>query len=167
MLKHIATVIVTAGLFASLAQAQDMAQIENVKAGKSCSGCNLFQANFAYLDGAKLDLSGTRLRQSDLALSTFDDINLSDADLSIANLFGARFNRTNFSRANLRNAIAVGTYFGASDFSGADLTGVNFSGANLASAKNLTQAQLNTACGDQSTRLPRGMTLPRCAPRQQ
>src|SRR6056297_2384612 len=163
MLKHIAALIVTAGLLASPAQAQNMDQIESVKVGKSCAGCNLFQANFAYLDGAKLDLSGSRLRQADLALSTFDDINLSRADLSIANLFGARFNRTNFSRANLQNAIAVGTHFGASDFSGADLSGINFSGANLAKARNLTQAQLDTACGDQSTRLPAGMTLRRCA----
>ena len=108
-----------------------------------------------------MDLSGARLRQSNLALSTFNDMNLTGANLSVANLFGARFNRADFSNANLEHATAVGTYFGSSTFTGANLKSANFSGADLTIVKGLTQAQLNQACGDASTRLPKGQNHPK------
>ncbi|MEM9053742.1 MAG: pentapeptide repeat-containing protein [Pseudomonadota bacterium] len=163
MLKHIALLTLTAGLFASSVAAQDAGQIASVQNGKSCSGCNLFQADLAYRDSKKLDLSGARLRQADLSLTTYDDVNLSGANLSVANLFGARFNRANLSKANLQDAVAVGTYFGSSNFAGATLSGANLSGADLSIARGLTQAQLNQACGDASTRLPKGKTIPSCS----
>lgn len=163
MLKHFAASTLLLGLAALPAAAQDAAAIERVKAGQSCPGCDLFQAKLSYQDGQKLNLSGARLRQSDLSLSTYDEVNLSGANLSVANLFGARFNRANFTNTNLQNATAVGTFFGASNLAGADLTGANLSGADLKIARGLTQAQLNTACGDASTKLPSGKTIPRCA----
>ncbi|MEM9573129.1 MAG: pentapeptide repeat-containing protein [Pseudomonadota bacterium] len=162
MLRQFASLILVAGMASLPALAQDATEIAKVRDGQSCVGCNLFQAELSYQDAQKIDLSGARLRQSSLALTTYDDVNLSGANLSIANLFGARFNRTNFSRANLQNAAAVGTYFGASNLSGANLTGANLSGADLSLAKGLTQAQLNQACGDSSTRLPKGKTIPSC-----
>lgn len=163
MLKHFAASTVLLGLAAMPALAQDSAAIGKVKAGQSCPGCDLFQANLSYQDARKLNLSKARLRQSDLSLATFDDVNLSGANLSVANLFGTRFNRTNFANANLQNATAVGTFFGASNLRGADLTGANLSGADLKIARGLTQAQLNAACGDASTKLPAGKTVPACA----
>ena len=163
MLKHIAISALFSGLFAPIALAQNASQLARVQAGQSCAKCNLFQADLSYAEGKKLNLEATRLRQSNFALSTYDDVNLKGADLSVSNLFGARFNRTNFSNANFKRAIAVGTYFGSSNFAGADLAGANFSGANLAIAKGLTQSQLNQACGDASTRLPKGKTIPTCS----
>ena len=53
-----------------------------------------------------------------------------------------QFARANFTRARLDEA----------DFSGADLRG----------ARGLTQAQLNAACGNAETRLPRGLRVPEC-----
>ncbi|MEM7328343.1 MAG: pentapeptide repeat-containing protein [Pseudomonadota bacterium] len=163
MLRQIASLILVAGVSISPAIAQNAGEIVKVRDGKSCAGCNLFQAELSYQDATKIDLSGARLRQSNMALTTYDDVNFSGANLSIANLFGARFNRSDFKQANMQNAIAVGTYFGASNFSGADLTGANFSGADLTIVRGLTQAQLNRACGDANTRLPKGKTIPRCA----
>ncbi|MEO0608128.1 MAG: pentapeptide repeat-containing protein [Pseudomonadota bacterium] len=163
MLKHFAASTLLLTLSALPAAAQDSAAVEKVKAGQACPGCNLFQANLSYRDGQNLDLSSARLRQSNLSLGTFDGVNLSNADLAFANLFGARFNRANFTQANLQNATAVGTFFGASSFAGADLSGANLSGADLKIARGLTQAQLDTACGDASTQLPAGKTIPRCA----
>lgn len=163
MLKHIAALSIAFGAFALPAAAQDAAAIAKVQAGKSCAGCNLFQADLTYRDGAKMNLSGARLRQSDLSLVTYDDVNLSNANLSVANLFGARFNRANFKNANLQNATAVGTFFGSSDLSGADLSGANLSGADLKIVRGLSQAQLNRACGDTSTQLPKGKTIPSCS----
>ena len=162
MLKHIMSLAVLASLAVAPAMAQDAGEIAKVRDGQSCKGCNLFQAELAYQDANKIDLSNARLRQSNLALTTFDDVNLSGANLSVANLFGARFNRADFARANLQNVIAVGTYFGSSNLSGADLSGANLSGADLAIAKGLTQSQLNRACGDTNTRLPKGKTVPAC-----
>jgi uncharacterized protein YjbI with pentapeptide repeats len=81
----------------------------------------------------------------------------------VANLFGARFTRASFRHADLSRAIAVGAYFGSANLSGARLDGANLSGAELETARGLTQAQLNTACGDRYTRLPRGLTIPACA----
>ncbi len=162
MLKHIAVLTAAMALLAAPAIAQNASQISKVKAGKSCAGCNLFQADLAYSDLGGLNLSGARLRQSDLSLGTFTNINFSGANLSIANLFGARFNRGNFTKANLSNAVAVGAYFGASNLSGANLTSANLSGADLSLVRGLRQSQLNQACGDGSTRLPAGLTVSRC-----
>jgi len=162
MLRQIATLIFIAGLSASPVAAQNANEISRVQNGSSCTGCNLFQAEMSYKDVQKIDLSQSRLRQSNLALGTFDDVDFSGANLSVANLFGARFNRSNFTRADLQSVTAVGTYFGASNFTGADLTNGNFSGADLSIAKGLTQGQLNRACGDSSTLLPKGTTIPRC-----
>lgn len=53
------------------------------------------------------------------------------------------------------------------DLSGADLTSAVFSitsikGTNLATPTGLTQAQVDMACGDASTRLPPGLTVKTC-----
>lgn len=144
------------------ALAQDASEIAAVQNGQSCQGCNLFQADLAYMDLEGIDVSNARLRQADLQLSTFENWNFSGANLSVSNLFGTRFNRSDFSNANFQNAALVGTYFGNSDLKGADMTGANASGADFSIAKGLTQAQLNAACGDSSTRLPKGMTIPAC-----
>lgn len=162
MLKQIMSLAAIASFAVIPAMAQSASDIARVRDGQSCAGCNLFQAELAYQDAAKVDLSEARLRQSNLALTTFDDVNLSGANLSVANLFGARFNRSNFARANMQNVIAVGTYFGSSNLTGADMSGANLSGADLAIVKGLTQPQLNRACGDSNTRLPKGKTVPAC-----
>ena len=163
MLKHIASLIFVLSLSAAPAFAQDSSQIAKVQNGQSCPSCNLFQADLAYKDAKKMDLSNARLRQANLSLSTYDDVNFQSANLSIANLFGVRFNRANLRGANLRRAIAVGGFFGSSNLSGADLSGANFSGADLALARGLTQAQLNKACGDAETKLPKNLTIPSCS----
>jgi len=46
------------------------------------------------------------------------------------------------------------------DLSGAYLSDARLSGANLTNVKNLTQGQLDTACGNADTKLPEGTKLP-------
>lgn len=162
MLKHMSTLAVVACLMSAPAIAQNAHQIDTVKAGQSCAGCNLFQADLKYHNAARLDLHKARLRQASLALVTFDEVNLSAANLSLTNLFGARFNRCNFQNADLTRATAVGTFFGASNLQGTRLDGTNLSGSDLSLVTGLTQAQLDQACGDHSTRLPRGLKIPAC-----
>lgn len=134
-----------------------------VRAGRSqCADCDLFQADLSYLDLANHDFSGSRLRQADLSLSQADGARFRGANLSIANMFGGRFARADFTRANLSRAVLVGAYLGGARFEGAVLLETNLSGAELSHAVGLTQSQLNTACGDASTVLPPGMTIPAC-----
>ena len=90
-------------------------------------------------------------------------VNFETSDLSISNLFGGRFTGANFIEANLSRSILVGAYFGGADLSGANLSQANLSGAELDTSRGLTQAQLNTACGDAYTRLPAGLSVPMCA----
>ena len=81
------------------------------------------------------DLIGARLRGADLR----------GADLRGAYLIGA-----DLSRADLRRA----------DLIGADLRDTNLAAADLTGAIFVTQTQLNAARGDQSTRIPGGLTRP-------
>jgi uncharacterized protein YjbI with pentapeptide repeats len=161
-MKRIAIALLLSAAVAAPAFAQNASQIASVKAGRSCPGCNLFQADFDYEDISGKNLAGARIRQSDMSLSTADRTNFSRADLSLANMYGVRATGANFSRANLTQAVLVGGYFSGSSFAGANLTGANISGAELAGAHGLTQGQLNTACGDSETTLPRGLRVATC-----
>lgn len=144
------------------ASAQNAGQIASVEKGRDCPGCNLFQADLAYIDLPGIILSGARLRQADLSLVTMNRADFSNADLSIANGFGARFSGANFARADLTRANFTGAYLGYANFRAAQLQGLVLSGAELTGAKNLTQSQLNLACGDEYTILPPGLSIPRC-----
>jgi uncharacterized protein YjbI with pentapeptide repeats len=147
--------------------------------GASLSGANLLGANLtgANLVGANLirvDLTGADLSGANLGLA-----DLTGAYLSGANLTGANLGRTNLrgadlSSANLRSATLVGANLSGSYPIGADLAGANLSGANLrgadltraklTGAKNLIQAQLNEACGNNATELPDGLNLTQLIP---
>jgi uncharacterized protein YjbI with pentapeptide repeats len=72
------------------------------------------------------------------------------------------FTGASFARADLTNASFVGAYLQGANLSGAKLLGVNFSGAEMDRATGLKQGQLSQACGDDSTLLPRGLSIPRC-----
>jgi uncharacterized protein YjbI with pentapeptide repeats len=161
-MKRLAIALLISAAVAAPAFAQNASQIASVKAGRSCPGCNLFQADFDYEDISGKNLSGARIRQSDMSLSTADRANFSRADLSLANMYGIRATGTNFARANLAQAVLVGGYFTGSNFAGANLTGTNISGAEMANARGLTQGQLNSACGDAETTLPRGLRVAAC-----
>ena len=156
------------GLIAALlavaapALAQNAGQIASVKRGAACPGCNLFQGDFSGLEARGLNLSGARLRQADLSLSVMNRTRFSNTDMRDVEAYGGVFSSSNFSRANLTNASFVGAYLEGASFAGATLSGTNLSGAQLTRATGLTQGQLNQACGDGSTILPRGLRIPAC-----
>jgi uncharacterized protein YjbI with pentapeptide repeats len=159
------------GLMSLSALAQKPAQNEAARnaaaqrliaGAKACSGCDLFQVDLSYkaLDGR--DLSGARLRQADLSLATLDGASLRGANLTVANAFGARFAKTDFTNADLSDATLVGSWFGGAIMTGTNLSRANLSGSYLFTAKGLTQSQLSTACGDEATELPAGLTISLC-----
>ncbi|GAM99659.1 hypothetical protein U91I_03314 [alpha proteobacterium U9-1i] len=145
-----------------VSQAERDAIADRVRGGASCAGCDLFQIDLAYQAVAGRNFAGSRLRQSDLSVATADRANFSGANMSLANMFGIRASSANFSGADLSGATLVGGYFGGARFGGAVLTGANLSGAEMAEAAGLTQAQLASACGDATTTLPAGLLVNAC-----
>lgn len=163
-MRHLAalTLAATVGLYSGQALAQNATEIARARAGASCPGCNLFQADFAGLRLLGRDYSGARLRQADLSLSTMSRTRFVGSDLRDVNGYGGVFTGADFSRTNLTHATFVGAYLEGADFLGADLEGLNLSGAELQHSRGLSQRQLDRACGDDSTRLPRGLHIPPC-----
>ena len=147
-------------------QAERDVTATRVRGGASCAGCDLFQISLAYQSIAGRNFAGARIRQADLSLATADGARFRGANMSLTNFFGARLSSADLSDTNLEGATFVGAYLGGVRFTGAALTGANFSGAEMADAVGLTQAQLNTACGDATTTLPAGMTIPACGNNQ-
>jgi uncharacterized protein YjbI with pentapeptide repeats len=129
---------------------------------KSCTGCDIFQVDLSYQELTGRDLSGARIRQADLSLSTFDHTKFVGADMSIVNAFGIKAEDADFSNVNFADAVLVGGWFGRSHFAGAKFDNANISGSDFSSAIGLSQSQLNTACGDSETRLPKGLTVVAC-----
>jgi len=138
--------------FASLrstAETGALTPVERLQAGEiiDCPGCDLSGA----------DLSHTCVKEKNLSGANFDNAVALYMCMSYAN----------FTNASFRNADLTGVNLAHSDLSGADLTGAkldiaSLKGANLATAKGLTQAQMDVACSDEETRLPDGLTPEFC-----
>ncbi len=122
------------------------------------------------------------LSKTDLQGAIFSGGNLQNAYFSRAKLQKTIFSGTNlknaqFVKAELQNALLIEkTNLQNADFSQAHLQGVSFSKANLedakfhqadlrdtelSQAKNLNQQQIQSAIGDERTRLPHGMKPPK------
>ncbi|MBD7949491.1 MULTISPECIES: pentapeptide repeat-containing protein [Oerskovia] len=87
------------------------------------------------------------------------------ADHRGADLVGKRLARADLRGASLRGALLVGADLRGADLRsadlvGADLRGADLRGADLTDALFLTQAQVNAARGDTTTRLPDGLERP-------
>ncbi len=140
--------------------------------GGACEGCDL---SGRILAGAKMsnsdfdrsNFSHAVLARADASGSSFEEANFTAADLRRAKLVSARCPRAVFEAAMLAQADARGADLRFADFTGADLhranlDGANIAGADLRNAQGLTQAQLDTACGDRLTRVPNGMRVRVC-----
>ncbi len=144
------------------AQAQNAGQIRQAQGGASCPGCNLFQADFTNREMKARNFAKARLRQADMSAAVMNRTNFSGGDLRDVNAYAAVMSSANFAGADLTNATFVGAYLEGANFNGAKLAGANFSGAEMARAVGLTQTQLNGACGDAMTQLPKGLRLKGC-----
>lgn len=145
------------------AAAQNAGQIARVKAGAPCPRCNLFQADLANANLRGRNLVGARLRQADLSAAVATGARFAHADLRDLDAYGAALGHADFTGADLTHASFVGAYLSGARFAGARLEGVNFSGAEMRRAVGLTARRLAGACGDGSTILPPGLTLPHCS----
>ena len=75
-------------------------------------------------------------------------------------LRNAILTQTDLSWADLRKARLVGANLTKANFHEADLRGTDLRGADLAKTRGLSQKQLNQACVDNKTQLPKGLSLP-------
>ena len=134
----------------------------------------------AVLEDATLteaNLSHSTLRQANLHRAELTRGRFRDVDFQAANLIGANapsvdFTRSNFDRARLDNVDLSGATLDSGQFTGvrfgfanlaeASVQDANFSDADLTHVAGLTQAQLDTACGNMNTRLPEGLNLSYC-----
>jgi uncharacterized protein YjbI with pentapeptide repeats len=143
---------------------------------------NLRRVNLSDADLSGADLSNADLRQSDCSNARFSNAHLTRARLHQAHLDGAQLDgtslafanlsgasvretlleRAGFEAANLSNADFFMATFSATNLFRAKLNGASFEHADLARAVNLTQEQLNVACGDAETLLPPGLVIDNC-----
>jgi hypothetical protein len=99
-----------------------------------------------------LSLRGRDLQFGDFAGTDFRKADFWSANLRDADLHGANLNGANLGRADLRDAVLEDT----------NLSGADLSGANLGGTRDLTQVQLDRACGTDA-KLPPGLTLKPCS----
>ena len=128
--------------------------------------------DIAFVKGAKLKNADLRFANAKSAFLVKADLRSADvyrADFAFADLRGAKLGQDRDQIRNLRHAILTGADFRGVDLRDADLIGANLQkadlgkaklnsaklyGANMIGARNLTQTQLDAACGDDQTRLP-------------
>jgi len=130
--------------------------------GRILTGARMTHSNFS-----RSDFSNAVLTRADASHSEFEGADFTQADLSRIRLIDASCPHASFERARMAQANGRGANFTRASFSHADVTEMNFddaniSGADLRQARGLTQAQLDEACGDRRTRLPRGLSVARC-----
>jgi uncharacterized protein YjbI with pentapeptide repeats len=135
-------------LLAAPAPAADPAAVAKLHGGiVDCVGCNL----------AGADLTNTCVKDHDLHGADFTGANATLMCMSFADFTDVSFRNTELSGANLAGAKLDGA-----DLTGAKTSITSFLGTDLTHVKGLTQAQLNVACGDATTRLPPGLHVHTC-----
>src|SRR5215208_201677 len=106
----------------------------------------LHESNLIHLDKPIINLKGANLKGANLKGAHLHRANLKGADLR-----GADLREANLKEANLQKAL----------FAGANLQGANLEKANLQEATALTQEQLEHASGDENTKMPEGLKVPK------
>ena len=155
------------------------------------SGAQLQGANLRETRLQKVNLREAQLQAADLREAQLQEADLVKAQLQGVNLFGTQFQGANLGEARLQGAYLVkaqlqgvnlfgtqlqgadlreaqlqGAYLREAQLQEADLGETQLQGADLRETQNLTQAQIDTACLDEHTQLPAGLTRPPPCPPQ-
>jgi uncharacterized protein YjbI with pentapeptide repeats len=135
--------------------------------GAKMSGALLAEANLTDADLSEADLTGANLTGAKLLRAQLWGAKLSGAHLSEAFLFYANLKSAQLGGAYLRgthldDAVLDGADLGGANLHGADLTQAVLRGAWLIGAEDLTQVQLDRACGDENTKLDPPLKIKPC-----
>ena len=141
--------LVRAWLKNAKADGANFAKIEAYRSDFSSTSAN--GASFANAELQRAEFAGAQLKNGD-----FQKAGLGRADFDKAVLTGANFSFANLSRATLNGAVMDGT----TSFSGAFMYLARIEGLDLSKASGLQQAQINLACGDNTTILPSWLKAP-------
>ena len=99
------------------------------------------------IDLSRSNFNGAKLIGADLSKGEFNRCEFRDADLSSANL----------RLSSLARSVLTGAKLTGADFTDAYLYKTGIAGADLSGVVGLQQEQLDSACGDQATKLPAGL----------
>lgn len=111
----------------------------------------------------RVNLSGQWLGGVDLKHANLAYANLTDADLTGADLTGADLTGANLDRAKLSGANLTGAKIKDAKFYNVDLTDANLSGVDMSSADFGGGSGLESACGDDTTKVYHpALTLRKC-----
>lgn len=121
------------------------------------SHSNMRQANLK-----RADLSRGHFNNNDFGAANLMAASAQSSNFSHSNFKLARLDNADFSGATLDESHFVGTRFGFANLTDATLDGADLSDADLTHVVGLTQAQLESACGNMNTRLPSGLRLSYC-----
>jgi uncharacterized protein YjbI with pentapeptide repeats len=141
--------LVRAWLKNAKADGANFAKIEAYRSDFSNASAN--GVSFANAELQRAEFAGAQLKNAD-----FQKAELGRADFDKAVLTGANFSFANLSRATLNGAVMDG----ATSFSGAFMYLTRIEGLDLSKASGLQQAQINLACGDNTTILPSWLKAP-------
>ena len=131
--------------------------------GANFVGATLHRSDLGSADLQKANLSWSSLKGCILVNAFMQHAKLIETDLTEAVLESAHLENANFSGAVFRRAALARANFDEADLSGAVFEGAVLIGADLRKARNLTQGQLDTACGDNETLLGAGLNVKPCA----
>jgi uncharacterized protein YjbI with pentapeptide repeats len=137
----------------------------------SLAHSDLTGADFDKVEGYRSDFAGvkatgTTFVAAELQRSDFSNADLRNADFTKAELgravfSGASLENAHFAMANLSRALFQDARFaGVVDFSNAFMFLTRIEGVDLTQAKGLKQDQIDLSCGDETTKLPQGLTAP-------
>ncbi|SCB09702.1 Uncharacterized protein YjbI, contains pentapeptide repeats [Rhizobium lusitanum] len=141
--------LVRAWLKTVLADGANFSRIEAYRSDFSNASAN--GASFANAELQRAEFGGAKLANAD-----FQKAELGRADFDKAVLSGVNFSFANLSRATLAGAVMQGPV----SFGGAFMYLTRIEGLDLTAATGLQQAQINLACGDNTTKLPSWLQAP-------
>jgi hypothetical protein len=110
-------------------------------------------------EARRLDLHGTFLLGANFYRANLIGANLSGTNLKFTNLSEGHFENA-FLNANLSYAHFQAAHLNGANFRGAVLTDADLRGTDLSEVLNLTQSQIDSATGDQTTKIPASLHLP-------
>ncbi len=125
--------------------------------GANLSRANLSKADLRETDLENANLAGANLQTAYLKGANLQGANLTAAVLEHANLHGVNLQAANLRLAQLTDAKLTGTILQGANLQGADLTGT---AKTLFGEASLSQDQINSAHGDEKTKLPPEFVAP-------
>lgn len=145
--------------------------------GMSGHGINLSHAILNGAKGPDAEFEASNFSHSKMLGASFQDAEFNVCNLSHSDMTGAKLNETEFTNSNLSHTqLGAASFreasfervdfrnadFGSAILKNADFNEVYLAGADLSHVRGLRNEQLQGACGDDKTKLPRKLTTPAC-----